>query len=207
MSQTLILEAPRPAKSQWRTALEIGQSEKADLFKVNLIVDTIQALVEDKRVKAFFELDFNQAVEETLIGTLIDIQKIRESQTELDLVIAKFNEQKAYLKTRELEIIAKRAEAGVIEEDCFKIVPVIKKTNREPDITRIKEDYPDEWDTVVGLKVKQVIRNFVPNQGDVKTIVGKAWEAYLIPGFETIIGYGVEAISPMPEQASVSVEP
>lgn len=197
MSQSSIM-------SEFRSAYEIGQSKHVEELTLNPILETVQQFANDKRIGHFVE-DLPGIVNDTVTGALIDANRLREAAAELDLLIKAFSKMKARLLEQSENIINDKQRDGVTVEGNFKIEPIISNGTRTADVKTLKT-MKEEWDLLVGLKVKKVKDEYAPTQADLKTIFGKSFEKYLLPGLVTITGYDIKPISAMPEQASTRVE-
>lgn len=194
--------------SEWQTALEIGKSKQAEALRTNPILEVIDAFESDKRVLIFDE-DFRVAIKATLSGTLIDSFKLSEAADRVKLLAQHYLNLEAELREKSDEIILDRQKAGVTKEDGFIIEPVTKKTNRTPDINRIREDTSDLWDLLLQKKIAKVKEEYKPTQAELsdKEIFGEYFEQFLIPGSVEITGYTIEPVSPESELPPVEVEP
>ncbi len=194
-------------RSEFQSAYKIGKSEKAALFKYNPIVEVINAFETDKRIKKFDE-DFRIAIDDTLTGTLIDAHKLSEAADRVKLLAQHYLNLETQLREKSEEVILDRQKAGVTEEDGFFIEPVTKKTNRAPDIERIKTDTSDVWDLLLNMKIEKLKESYKPTQDELshKDAFGEYFEEFLIPGSVQIVGYTIKEKPQFPEKVSVEVD-
>jgi hypothetical protein len=205
MTQAELIPQTRP-KSEFRTALEIGQSLKAANFKNNPVVDLIKAFAEDKRV-VHFEEDVPQIIKESIGETLDDVHKLQESYKEMDQVIAIFTRMKTRMANQADEIIQNHIEAGILEEGNFKLEPIEKRTNRK--VNRevlLSEKFKKRYDALLDAAKEELDESFTPTVKAIEVTFGKKADEILIPGMVTIVGYELKPLSPMPEKASIEVE-
>lgn len=191
--------------SECRAAYTLGKAKVREVQADNILLDIIKTFGGDKRVLVFPN-DAHLALQE-LEGTLMDADHITAAIQEFDALISGFGKIREAMTERRTEIITRKAEAGITHEGPFEIYPVISKTNRAPDIEKIKKEAPKKWDMLLDLKIEEVKETYKPNQTALKTVFGKGFEKYLITGSETITGYDIRLIDQMPEKGSVEVEP
>jgi hypothetical protein len=172
----------------------------------NLLLETIIRFTTDKRVSHFLKEDISLAIQETPSETLADAKSRQDAVDVLAVFVSSVNEIITDLLKQKAEIIQNNAEAGVMEEGELYLSPLTHKTNRTPDILRIKNEIPDDWEQLIDLAIKKVKKNYKPNQAEMKTVIGESFEEYLIPGTETITGYELKSHTPIPEKASEEVE-
>jgi len=176
--------------SEFRNAADLRTLGYAKSVSDNPVLDVINQFATDKRVNHFIEEDLPSAMSE-LGSSLSDVFKIDESITSIDQVINRLQELKKDLGVRRDIIIDDHVSAGILQEDCFRLEPVIKHGNRKPDTELIRKMYPQEWE-----KLKE---NYVPTITDLKFVFRKGYDAVLIPGEETVSGYELKLA--MPEKA------
>ena len=196
-----------PILSEFRSAYEIGRSKQAEEFAENPILDIIKAFSEDKRV-VHFEQDIPQVIGETITGTLMDANKLREAAGEMDQVIAILSRIKSRMIDQSNEIIQSRVDAGVFEEGNFHLEPIEKRTNRK--VNRevlLSEKFKKKYDTLLEAAKGELDESFTPTIKAIEVTFGKKADEILIPGAVTIVGYELKPLSPMPEKASAEVEP
>lgn len=181
--------------SEFRNAAELHTLGYAKSVSDNPVLDVINNFATDKRVNHFIEEDLPSAMSE-LGSSLSDVFKIDESITSIDQVINRLQELKKDLGVRRDIIIDDHVSAGILQEDCFRLEPVIKHGNRKPDTELIRKMYPQEWE-----KLKE---NYVPTITDLKFVFRKGYDAFLIPGEEKVSGYELKLA--MPERGSNEVE-
>lgn len=191
--------------SEFRSAYEIGKSKQVQELADNSVLEVINSFGDDKRVTHFFE-DITFAIQNAG-DSLAEAENLSISIAALDTLVERINKVKTSMSERRTEIITRKAEAGITHEGPFEIYPVTSKTNRTPDIEKIKKEAPGKWDILLDLKIEEVKESYKPNQTALKAVFGKGFDKYLIPGSETITGYDIRLIDQMPEKGSVEVEP
>gem|GEM_PF-6848257 len=193
--------------SEFRSAYEIGKSKNAELFKGNPLVEVVEAFETDKRVLALDE-DIPIAISGMLKGTLIDYQKLNEGADKLEELASHILNHAKKCREKATKCLEERQAAGVTEEDFLKIVPIEKKSNRKANLELLKSDaYKKKYDLLLENAKDELEESFTPTIKAIEVMFGKKADEVLIPGSVQIVGYKVEPISPMPEKASVGVEP
>ena len=127
-------------------------------------------------------------------------QEIQDRHTALDAELESIREEIKQLNEVKDRIIQEHVNTGVLEESGYKIDPKVQKTNRKPDMDKIRAQ-KDDWDLLIQLEVKRVKDNYVPNQNSLKAVFGKRFESFLTPAQTTILGYDIVPIAEIPEKA------
>ncbi|HWQ66269.1 MAG TPA: hypothetical protein VN372_05295 [Methanospirillum sp.] len=193
--------------SEFRTAYELGRSKKAEELVVNPILDIIQSFVQDKRV-IHFEEDLQTAINDSGLETLTDANQLQESAAALDEITKLVTRMKSQITKRADQIIEQRQAAGITQEGVFEIYPLEKKTNRKVNrAVLLSEKFKKRYDLLLKTAVKDFKETYTPTIAVVEATFGEDADEILIPGSVQVVGYNIRLIAPMPEQASIEVEP
>ena len=110
--------------------------------------------------------------------TLLDAEKQLEAVQSLQSIIDLLSGLKRDIMVRHDTIIEDHVSRGIMESDGFRIEPTFG--NREIDVLKVKRQ--KEWQSFLEMRKENLETEIRLNQGDLKTMFKKQYEAFLKPG-------------------------
>lgn len=192
--------------SECRAAYAHGKSKTARSLSDNPILEIIKYFVTDKRVTRFEKEDIPTALDENS-ETLLDAYHLHEASRDLVSFIATLTILNKQMLDRADQIITQYHESGVIEEGFFRINSQTRHANGTLDEEGFKKDRQDLWDFLLKEKHDNLNRTFKPTLTEVRALLKKKAEQYIIPGKEYVTGLELVLIDPPQEKTSTGVDP
>ena len=161
---------------EFRPALDLLRSGEYVKLADNHLQEIFLSFQNDKRVTHLFE-DAKVALNE-MDETLLDAEKQLEAVQSLEAVINLLSGLKRDIMVRHDTIIEDHVSRGIMESDGFRIEPTFG--NREIDVSKVKRQ--KEWKSFLDMRKENLESEIRLNQGDLKTMFKKQYEAFLKPG-------------------------
>jgi hypothetical protein len=197
---------PATLQAQCRAAYAHGKAKTAQSLADNPILDIIRYFTTDKRVTKFEEEDFPFALEENS-ETLLDAYHLQEASRDLVSFITTLTGLNKQMLDRADKIITQYHESGVTEEGFFRINAQTRHANGTLNEEGFKADRQDLWDFLLKQKHDTLDQTFKPTLTEVRALLKKKAEQYIIPGKEYVTGLELVLIDPPQEKTSTGVDP
>ena len=172
----------------FRPALDMLRSGEYVKLADNHLQELFLSFEKDKR---FIHLFDDAKVElNGMDDTLLDAEKQMEAVQSLQSIIDLLSELKRDIMVRYDTIIEDHVSRGIMESDRFRIEPTFG--NREIDVSKVKRQ--KEWQSFLEMRKENLESEIRLNQGDLKAMFKKQYEAFLKPG--KINGYKLVPVMP-----------
>ena len=177
--------------SDVRPALDMLRSGQYKALADNHLQEIFLSFEKDKRFIHLFE-DAKAALNE-MDNSLLDAEKQLGAVQTLQGIIDQLSALKRDIMVRHDTTIEDHVSRGIMESDGFRIEPTFG--NREIDVSKVKRQ--KEWQSFLEMRKENLESEIRLNQGDLKAMFKKQYEAFLKPG--KINGY--KLVPAMPEKA------
>jgi len=172
----------------FRPALDMLRSGEYVKLADNHLQELFLSFEKDKR---FIHLFDDAKVElNGMDDTLLDAEKQLEAVQTLQGIIDQLSALKRDIMVRHDTIIEDHVSRGIMESDGFRIEPTFG--NREIDVSKVKRQ--KEWQSFLEMRKENLESEIRLNQGDLKAMFKKQYEAFLKPG--KINGYKLVPVMP-----------
>ena len=161
---------------EFRPALDLLRSGEYVKLADNHLQEIFLSFQNDKRFTHLFE-DAKAALNE-MDETLLDAEKQMEAVQSLQSIIDLLSGLKRDIMVRYDTTIEEHVSRGIMESDGFRIEPTFG--NREIDVLKVKRQ--KEWQSFLEMRKENLADEIRLNQGDLKTMFKKQYEAFLKPG-------------------------
>jgi hypothetical protein len=160
----------------FRPALDMLRSGEYVKLADNHLQELFLSFEKDKR---FIHLFDDAKVElNGMDDTLLDAEKQLEAVQTLQGIIDQLSALKRDIMVRHDTIIEDHVSRGIMESDGFRIEPTFG--NREIDVSKVKRQ--KEWQSFLEMRKENLESEIRLNQGDLKAMFKKQYEAFLKPG-------------------------
>jgi len=160
----------------FRPALDMLRSGEYVKLADNHLQELFLSFEQDKRFTHLLE-DAKVALNE-MDETLFDAEKQLEAVQSLESIINLLSGLKRDIMVRHDTIIEDHVSRGIMESDGFRIEPTFG--NREIDVSKVKRQ--KEWQSFLEMRKENLESEIRLNQGDLKAMFKKQYEAFLKPG-------------------------
>jgi hypothetical protein len=168
-------------------------------------LDIVKQFAGDKRVTRFNEdlsLSFDVNAD-----TLLEAYHLQDASRELNEFIAILSKKSGEWLRVANNIIDRHYKAGEFEEGNLKIEAKTKSEDGTLDVESFKKEHQSKWDFLIKEKHDDLDKKFKPTLTEVRALLKKDAEQFIIPGKEKVIGLKLVLVSPPGEKTSIEVEP
>jgi len=173
---------------EFRSALDLLRSGVYVKLADNHLQEIFLSFQNDKRFTHLFD-DAKSELNE-MDNSLLDAEKQLEAVQTLQGIIDQLSALKRDIMVRYDTTIEDHVSRGITEKDGFRIEPTFG--NREIDVLKVKRQ--KEWQSFLEMRKENLESEIRLNQGDLKAMFKKQYEAFLKPG--KINGYKLVPVMP-----------